>query len=435
MDDEQQYDQVAEQTVVGAMLLDREAIWTALETLAPTDFYQPKHEVIARAAIALAERDEPSDVIAVSNELEKTGNMTRAGGIGYLFELTTLVGSVVSVGYYADIVRQKAIRRRLHGAGQRIMSMGAATEGDPLKLVDEAQQELEQVARHTRVDVHAVGDTLDAAIARLEEKPEFAPTGFESLDKVIGGLAAGNLIIVGARPGEGKTILGMNLATALARRGMVVYVSLEMSEDELQLRLISQFGEVHMKSLRNHTLNDEQRKRVAIARQKMQGAPIFIDDQSTTLAEMRAYIRSVSRRGQLAGVVVDYLQLMEGGDPKQSRQEFVGSVSRQLKLLAKQLRVPVIALSQLNRLVEGRKSRVPILSDLRESGSIEQDADSVLLLSYDRKTPADLTVAVGKNRHGELGEVSLIWQGQFARLRDRTWSPYGAVALDGTEAA
>lgn len=435
MDDEQQFDQVAEQTVVGAMLLDREAIWTALETLAPTDFYQPKHEVIARAAIALAERDEPSDVIAVSNELEKTGNMTRAGGVGYLFELTTLVGSVVSVGYYADIVRQKAIRRRLHGAGQRIMSMGAATEGDPLKLVDEAQQELELVARHTRVDVHAVGDTLGATIDRLEEKPEFASTGFESLDKVIGGLAADNLVIVGARPGEGKTIMAMNLATSLARRGLVVYVSLEMSEEQLQLRLVSQFGEVHMKSLRNHTLNDEQWKRVAIARQKMQGAPIFIDDRSATLAEMRAYIRSVSRRGQLAGVVVDYMQLFEGGDPKQSRQEFVGSVSRQLKLLAKQLRVPVIALSQLSRLVEGRKSRVPILSDLRESGSIEQDADVVLLLSYDRKTPDDLTVAVAKNRHGELGEVSLIWQGQFARLRDRTWSPYGAVALDGTEAA
>lgn len=435
MDDVQQFDQVAEQTVVGAMLLDREAIWTALETLSPADFFQPKHEVIARAAVALAERDEPSDVIAVSNELEKTGAMTRAGGIGYLFELTTLVGSVASVGYYADIVRQKAIRRRLHGAGQRITQMGSATEGDPLKLVDEAQQELEQVARNTRVDVHAVGDSLGATIDRLSERPEFMSTGFESLDKLIGGLAGGNLIVLGARPGEGKTIFGMNLATMLARRGMVVYVSLEMSEDELQLRLISQFGEVHMKSLRNHALNDEQWKRVAIARQKMQGAPIFIDDRSTTLAEMRAYIRSVSRRGQLAGVVVDYLQLMEGGDPKQSRQEFVGSMSRQLKLMAKQLGVPVIALSQLNRLVEGRKSRVPILSDLRESGSIEQDADVVLLLSYDRAKPGDLTVSVAKNRHGENGEVSLIWQGQYARLRDRTWSPYGAVALDGTEAA
>jgi replicative DNA helicase len=435
VDDVQQYDQVAEQAVVGAMLLDREAIWTALDTLTPSDFYQPKHELIARAAATLAERDEPADTIAVINELERTGQIAKAGGDAYLFQLTSLVATTANVGYHADIVRQKAIRRRLHDAGMRITRMGSATEGDPMKLVDEAQQELEVVAKNTRVEVHAIGDTIAATIDRLDEKPEFVSTGFESLDRVIGGLAGGNLVVVGARPGEGKTILGMNLATMLARRGMVVYVSLEMSEDELQLRLIAQFGEVHMKSLRNHTLNEEQWKRVAIARQKMQGAPIFIDDKSTTLAEMRAYIRSVSRRGQLAGVVVDYLQLMEGGDPKQSRQEFVGSMSRQLKLLAKQLGVPVIALSQLNRLVEGRKSRVPILSDLRESGSIEQDADVVLLLSYDRSKKDDLVVAVAKNRHGENGEVSLIWQGQYARIRDRAWSPYGAVPLDGTEAA
>ncbi|PZE89959.1 replicative DNA helicase [Curtobacterium sp. MCBD17_008] len=435
MDDVQQFDQVAEQTVVGAMLLDRDAIWKALDVLTPADFYHPKHEHIARAAAALAERDEPSDTIAVINELEQQGLIKNVGGDAYLFQLTSMVATTANVGYHADIVRQKAIRRRLQQAGLRISQMGAATEGDPLKLVDEAQQTLELVAKNTRVEVHPVSDTIDATIARLSEKPEFMSTGFESLDKLIGGLAGGNLVVIGARPGEGKTIFGMNLATMLARRGMVVYVSLEMSEDELQLRLIAQFGEVHMKSLRNHSLNDEQRKRVSIARQKMQGAPIFIDDSSTTLAEMRAFIRSVSRRGQLAGVVVDYLQLMEGATEKQSRQEFVAGVSRSLKQLAKQLHVPVIALSQLNRSPEGRKTRTPLISDLRESGAIEQDADVVLLLSYDRKTPADLTVAVAKNRHGENGEVSLIWQGQFARLRDRGWSPHGAVPLDGAEAA
>lgn len=433
--DEVQFDQVAEQSVVGAMLLSRDAIYTALDVLQPGDFYQPKHEHIARAAAALAERDEPTDTVSVIAELERSGLIGKAGGDAYLFQLTSIVATTATVGYHAEIVRQKAIRRRLHTAGLRIQQMGAATEGDPMALVDTAQQELELVAKNTRVAVHPVGDTISATIDRLQEKPEYVSTGFESLDKVIGGLAGGNLIILGARPGEGKTIFGMNLATMLARRGMVVYVSLEMSEDELQLRLISQFGEVHMKSLRNHTLNEEQWKRVAIARQKMQGAPIFIDDRSTTLAEMRSYIRSVSRRGQLAGVVVDYLQLIEGATAQQSRQEFVSELSRSLKKLAKQLGVPVIALSQLNRLVEGRKSRVPILSDLRESGSIEQDADVVLLLSYDRTKPSDLTVAVAKNRHGENGEVTLVWQGQYARLRDRSWSPTGAVTLDGAEAA
>ncbi|WP_146244943.1 replicative DNA helicase [Curtobacterium sp. MCBD17_028] len=429
---------MAEQSVVGAMLLDKDAIWSALEVLQPGDFYQPRHEAIAKAVVALAQRGEPTDTLAVINELEQTGAIARAGGAPYLFELTstaTMLAAAASVEYHADIVRQKAIRRRLREAGVRITQMGTATEGDPMQLVDTAQQELEDVAKNTRVQVHAVGETIAATIDRLQERPEYVSTGFESLDRVIGGLAAGNLVIVGARPGEGKTILGMNLATRLATHGMVVYVSLEMSEDELQLRLLSQFGEVHMKSLRNHTLNDEQWNRVAIARRAMQGAPIFIDDRSTTLAEIRSFVRTVSRRGKLAGVVIDYLQLMEGATQQQSRQEFVGAVSRALKKLAKQLGVPVIALSQLNRLVEGRKSRVPILSDLRESGSIEQDADVVLLLSYDRARPHDLTVSVGKNRHGELGEVSLIWQGQFARLRDRTWSPHGAVALDGTEAA
>jgi replicative DNA helicase len=432
---EGQFDEVAEQSVVGSIMLSKDAIWAALEVLQPGDFYYPKHEFIVRAAATLAQREEPTDTIAVVHELERTGMLSKAGGDAYLFQLTTIVGTPANVGYYAEIVRQKAIRRRLHDAGVAIQQMGSASEGEPMELVDAAQQRLELVGKNARVQVHAVGETLSSVIDGLAEKPKFVSTGFESLDRIVGGLAAGNLVVIGARPGEGKTIFGMNLATSLARQGLVVYVSLEMSEDELQLRLLSQFGEIHMRSLRNHSLNDEQWKRVAIARQKMQGAPIFIDDASTTLAELRAFVRTVSRRGNLAGVVVDYLQLMEGATDKQSRQEFVSQVSRSLKKLAKQLGVPVIALSQLNRSPEGRKSRVPILSDLRESGAIEQDADVVLLLSYDPNRPRDLTVSVAKNRHGERKDVTLEWQGEYARLRDRTWSPHGAVPLDGTEAA
>jgi replicative DNA helicase len=438
--EEPQYDTAAEEAVISAMLRSREAIWDAVEVLNdPADFWNPKHELIARALVALANRNEPTDVISAVAELERTGDLLKAGGAAYLHSLTSVLTPTSTAGYHAQIIRERAVRRRLYEAGVRITQMGKSTESDAMTLVESAQSELESVAKNVRVDAHPVGRTLDAVIDGLEQKPEYLPTGFDSIDRIIGGLAAGNLIIIGARPGEGKSIVGLQMAARLAREGMVVYCSLEMSEEELQLRLISQFGEVHMKSLRNHALNDEQRRRVGFAKHLMKDAPIFVDDASSTLTGIRSFIRSVSRKGNLTGVVIDYLQLMEGARPNQSRQEFVGDMSRQLKKLAKTLQVPVIAMSQLNRGVEGRtsrgSSRTPMLQDLRESGSIEQDADVVLLLDHDRKKPQYLNIAVAKNRHGELGTVQLIWQGQFARLKDQEWSPFGQTTLDGTEVA
>jgi replicative DNA helicase len=425
-----QHDVGAEQYVVGSLMLSTKAIWEVLDSLAPSDFYLPKHEVIVGAAARLAHQNQPIDPITLMDELGRAGELDKAGGAEYLHVLHAAPSTATNVGYYVDIVKDRSLRRRLAIAGMKVAQMGQSAEGDAFELADLARAEVDGVAAGARVDVHAVGSTIDALIDRLDQKPEYVPTPWPSLDKLIGGLAAGNLVIVGARPGEGKTIVGLQCATRLAHEGLVAFISLEMGEDELQIRLISQYGEVHMKSLRNRTLNKEQWGRVAIARQRFQEAPIYIGDDISTLTQIRSFVRSVARKGKLVGVVIDYLQLIEGGG-KENRQQDVAEFSRGLKKLAKQLHVPVIALSQLSRPPQGRTSRTPLLTDLRESGAIEQDADVVLLLSYDRaKKPSDLEVVVAKNRHGEMGTVVLDWQGQFARLRDKSWDPFGSTQLD-----
>ncbi|ROP78309.1 replicative DNA helicase [Frigoribacterium sp. PhB107] len=425
-----QHDVGAEQYVVGSLMLSAKAIWEVLDSLVPSDFWLPKHEVIVTAAARMAHQNQPIDVITLMDELGRSGELEKAGGVEYLHVLNGAPSTATNVGYYVDIVKDRALRRRLQEAGMRVAQMGQSAEGDAFELADLARAEMDGVAAGARVDVHAVGSTIDQLINRLDEKPDYVPTPWPSLDKLIGGLAAGNLVIVGARPGEGKTIVGLQCATRLAHEGLVAFISLEMGEDELQIRLIAQYGEVHMKSLRNRNLNKEQWGRVAIARQRFQEAPIYIGDDISTLTQIRSFVRSVARKGKLAGVVIDYLQLIEGGG-KENRQQDVAEFSRGLKKMAKQLQVPVIALSQLSRPPQGRTSRTPLLTDLRESGAIEQDADVVLLLSYDRaKKPGDLEVVVAKNRHGEMGTVVLDWQGQFARLRDKTWDPFGSTQLD-----
>jgi replicative DNA helicase len=424
-------DQLAEQSVVSGILIGgAEALWEVLDILAPGDFYWPKHEVIVRAAVGLANRNEPVDAITLSDELERLGEASKAGGTPYLFELMSVIPTAANVGFYAQIVQTRAIRRRLKTVGIQVTQMGSAMEGDVFDLVDRARAAVDTVADTAKVDVHPVGDTIDALIDSLNRKPEYVATPWPALDELIGGFSPGGLYIVGARPGEGKTIVGLQSAAQLAHGGVVAFCSLEMSEADLQMRLLSQYGEIHMQSLRNHTLNSEQMRRLIVAKQRFVEAPIFIDDHGTTMTQIRSFVRSVSRRGKLAAVVVDYLQLIEGGgSPTQSRQEAVAEMSRQLKKMARSLNVPVIALSQLNRGNEARTDRTPQLKDLRESGAIEQDADVVLLLNYDKRKRDELQVVVAKNRHGEIGSIKLEWQGQFARLRDKSWSPFGATTL------
>jgi replicative DNA helicase len=425
-------DQLAEQSVVSGILVGgADALWEVLDVLGPGDFYWPKHEFIVRAALGLANRNEPVDAITLADELERLGDASKAGGTPYLFELLSVIPTAANVGYYAQIVQTRAVRRRLKRAGIQVTQMGDAMEGDVFDLVDQARAAVDSVADTAKVDVHPVGDTIDALIDSLNRKPEYVPSPWPALDELIGGFSPGALYVVGARPGEGKTIVGLQSAASLAHRGVVAFCSLEMSEADLQMRLLAQYGEIHMQSLRNHALNQEQMKRLIVAKQRFVEAPIFIDDHSTTMTQIRSFVRSVSRRGKLAAVVVDYLQLIEGGgSAQQNRQEAVADMSRQLKKMARFLNVPVIALSQLNRGNEARTDRTPQLKDLRESGAIEQDADVVLLLNYDKRKKDELQVVVAKNRHGEIGSLKLQWQGQFARLQDRSWSPFGTTTLD-----
>jgi replicative DNA helicase len=421
---EEQFDLDAERQTVGSMLLSASAVWDVIDVLQPADFYQPKHELIVRAAAALAMRSEPTDVIAVGDELERTGNLQRAGGPAYLHELTGSVLTAANAGYYAEIVKHKAIRRRLVAAGTRIVQMGQDPVGDTAQLVDLAQSELELVGQAARVEVRPVGDTLDALIDSLGVDPTYLPTPYTALDDLIGGFEPGGLYIVGARPGSGKTIVGLQAAARLAREGVVAFVSLEMGEAQLQMRLLAQYGDVNMRALRSHKLSDEDWANIAIARKRFQEAPIFIDDHSNTLEQIRSYVRSVARKGTLTGVVIDYLQLIEGSGGRDStRQEQVAAVSRALKKLAKSLNVPVIALSQLTRDPEKRATRTPVLSDLRESGAIEQDADVVMMLDYTADTN-EFWVHVVKNRHGQQGKFRLIWEGHYARLKNYEWSPW-----------
>lgn len=424
------WDRMAEQSVVGSMMIDRTVIDDVTDELRPTDFYLPAHEVIARAIHTLYTKGAPTDPVSVGDELTRTGKMREANGAAYLHELTEIPTTAANAGYMAGIVAKHSAMRRLVAAGIRIQKAGQASEGDVEDLLEKARVELDSVSTGHRRVVRPVGDTLDDVIASLREKPTYFPTPWEGLTKKIGGFAPGQLTIVAARPGTGKTIAVLQIAATLAHEGMVAFSSLEMSEPELQKRLLSSYGSVHQTAIRSHSLTSEDEKRLIEARIALRDAPIFIDATAgVTLGEIRAHARAVARRGQLRGVVVDYLQLVEGEG--QSRNEVVGSISRGLKQLAKDLQVPVIAAAQLRRAGIRKGSDLPTLEELRESGSIEQDADIVLLLHRDKiKTPHNLTVVVAKNRHGEDGQFTLHWAAAFARLENKKWSPTALLEKD-----
>ncbi len=416
---------LAEQATVGGMLLSKTAIDDVTEVMRPADFYIPKHEVIADAILALAGRDEPTDALAVIHELEQTGHLARAGGAEYLHTLTGIPSTAANAGYYAEIVADFAVRRRLIEGGTRIVQMGYASEGRTDELVSNAQAEVDEVMSAKRQSVRMIGATLGETFAGLADPPVYMPSPWASIDKMIGGFAPGSFYVIAARPGEGKTNWVLQAAAKAARVGLVAFSSLEMTEQELQVRLLSQFGDVSMTSLRRHTLSDDEWNRAARAKDVLLKAPIFIDEsEQATVGTVAAHARAVSRKGKLAAVFVDYLQLIDGEG--QDRRVVVDNIAKGLKQLAKRMQVPVIAAAQLNRgeRGRGRERPLPTLRDLREAGGIEANADVVLLLHRDvERRPADLKVIAAKNRHGTTGVVTLHWQGEFSRTLDKRWSP------------
>lgn len=425
------HDLIAEQSVLGAMMLNRDAVDDVIDVMRPADLYLPKHEIIALAIGRMANVGKPIDVLTVTDELEAQGELTRAGGAVYLHQLTGIPSTSANAGYYAERVARLAVRRRLLDAATRLREMGQAREGDVDDILEQARAVVDEAASGRRRAVRAVHETLDDLIEDLDNEPRFYRTPWHSLDEQIGGFEPGALYVIGARPGSGKTNALLQCAAALATIGPVAFSSLEMKEVALQQRLLAQYGDVNIGSIRAHRIARSDWDGIKRAKDRLQGAPIFIDERpDSTIADIRAHARSVSRRGKLlAGVCVDYLQLVKSAEAagRRSRTEVVDQLAQDLHALAIDLDVPVIAAAQLKRAPQqrGRKRVLPTLEDLREAGGIEQAADAVLLLDRDPDNKrSEIDVVLAKNRQGQQGRFRLRWRGAVARLDDVPWTPY-----------
>ncbi|QNO37464.1 replicative DNA helicase [Protaetiibacter sp. SSC-01] len=428
------HDLLAEQSAIGGMLLSKDAVADVLEVVRGADFYVPKHEVIFDAILTLYSHGEPTDVIAVTDELTKSGNLQRAGGPEYLHTLTGLVPTAANAGYYASIVAEKAVLRRLVEAGTRIVQMGYASEGEVTDLVNHAQAEIYGVAGGVQAEDYVpLVTAIEAATEEIEhasgrgDQMVGVPTGFSELDEMTNGLHPGQLILIAARPALGKSTLALDFARAASiTHGMPsVFFSLEMGRSEIAMRLLSAESNIFLQKLRKGDVRSEDWTTLASTRGRIADAPLYIDDSpNMTLVEIRAKCRRLKQQVGLKLIVIDYLQLMTSGKKVESRQQEVSEFSRALKLLAKELQVPVIALSQLNRGPEQRVDKKPQIADLRESGSLEQDADMVILLhresAYDKESsrPGEADLIVAKHRNGPTGTVTVAFQGAFSRFAD-----------------
>jgi replicative DNA helicase len=405
------HDVAAEQCVLGGMLLSKDAISDVIEVLGPTDHYRPAHQLVHEAILDLYGRGEPADAITVANELTRRGEIARVGGGPYLHTLIASVPTAANAGYYARIVRERAILRRLVEAGTRIVQFGYAGEADADDLVDRAQAEVFAVTdRRASEDYHSLSEIMPGALDEIEAIGSRGgvltgvPTGFSDLDTLTNGLHPGQMVVIAARPAIGKSTLALDFARAAAiRHGMTtVLFSLEMGRNEITMRLLSAEARVPLSTMRTGQMNDDDWARLARRMSEVADAPLFIDDSpNMNLMEIRAKCRRLKQRNDLKCVIIDYLQLMSSPKRVENRQQEVSEMSRSLKLLAKELDVPVIALSQLNRGPEQRTDKKPLLSDLRESGCMTEDT---ALFRADTGAPVTF---------GELmrdgGEGVLVW--------------------------
>ncbi|MCT2088482.1 replicative DNA helicase [Micrococcus terreus] len=422
----------AEQSVLGGMMLSKDAIADVVEVLRGHDFYKPAHEMIYEAIIDLYGRGEPADAVTVADLLNKRQELTRVGGPAVLHELIQSVPTAANAGFYAEIVHEKAVLRRLVSAGTKIVQLGQQQDGEVEEIVNEAQAEIYKVAENRQSeDYVALSGILEHTVDEIEaagsqgEGMSGVPTGFYEFDELTQGLHGGQMIVVAARPAVGKSTLALDFArsAAIKHNMTTVFFSLEMGKNEIAMRLLSAEATIALQDLRKGTIRDEQWSKIAATVGRLNEAPFYIDDSpNMSMMEIRAKCRRLKQKHDLKLVVLDYLQLMSSGKRVESRQQEVAEFSRALKLLAKELEVPVIALSQLNRGSEQRTDKKPQVSDLRESGSIEQDADMVILLHrediYDKESPrageADLIVA--KHRNGPTKTIVVGFQGHYSRF-------------------
>lgn len=427
-------DQAAEMSTLGGMLLSKDAIVEVLELVRAEDFYYPKHEIIFNAINAVFSRSEPTDVIMITDQLTREGNLAKIGGASYLHTLESSVPTAANASYYASIVADKAVLRKLVQSGTRISQMGFAAEGDPSELLNDAQVEIFSIGRAAGAqDAMMLRDAVEIAVKEMENQAKSAregldiPTGFRELDDVTNGLHPGQLVLIAARPGLGKSTLALDFARSAALKSNVptVFFSLEMSATEISQRLIAAETSVPLTVIRkSKEMNNEGWKRINSVQARIGQTPLYIDDSpNLTLSEIRAKCRRMKAQLGIKLVIIDYLQLMTSGKKVENRQQEVSEFSRSLKLLAKELGVPVVALSQLNRGSEQSPDKKPQLSNLRESGSLEQDADIVLLLHRERfaeqgENRNDAEIHIAKHRNGEMRVLRVQFEGIYSRFSD-----------------
>jgi len=422
----------AEESVLGAVLIDNHAINAAAEILHADDFYRAAHSAIFQGMMLLSDRREPIDVITLSHQLRSIGLLDNAGGMEYLGHLATLVPSSANISYYAKVVKEKALKRRVIHEASGIIQQAFDDSGEVEEFLDQVEQRILGVA-DVRINptFHKVGDIVQDSIKLIEKLYDLkepitgVPSGFMKLDEMTAGFQPSDLIILAARPSMGKTALALNISqfVGLHKRKACAVFSLEMSKEQLVLRMLCSEAQVTNSKVRTGNLSERDFPKLVDAASRIADAPIFIDDSpALTIGELRAKCRRLNKDYPLSLIVVDYLQLMRSPAYQSSREQEISDISRSLKALAKELHVPVLALSQLNRSVESRNDKRPVMSDLRESGAIEQDADLIMFIYreeiYDPGTTEKgvAEIIISKQRTGPTGTVRLAFMPEFTRF-------------------
>jgi replicative DNA helicase len=428
----------AEQSILGSLMLSKEAIIKIADLVKPKDFYHPAHEIIYETIIDLYENREPIDLLSLSNRLKEKGKLEEIGGQSYLTTLVNSVPTAAHIDHYGKIVQKKSTLRRLIDAASQIVNLGYDEEKEADVLLDQAEQKIFNVSQnYLHQDFSPIKPILEEAFDRIDElhknkgKLRGLPTGFYELDNILAGLQNSNLIILAARPSLGKTSLAMDIARNVATREKIPVgiFSLEMSQEELIDRLLCSQANIDLWKLRTGRLSSEGENddfsRIGQAMGILSEAPIFIDDAaSSSIMEMRTMARRLQAERGLGLIIVDYIQMMKSQSSIENRVQEISEISRSLKSLARELKIPVLALSQLSRAIESREGQFPRLSDLRESGSIEQDADVVLFIYREDKVKKDVEqknvadIVIAKHRNGPVGQVKLYFNENYASFRN-----------------
>jgi replicative DNA helicase len=426
----------AEQSVLGGILIENEAINRVTEILDADDFYRDAHRKIFNALINLSERDEPADLITLTNELRKTDQLDSIGGASYLTSLIDSVPTAANIEYYAKIVKEKAILRKLIQTSTEIITQSYEDRGDVEVFLDEAERAIFEISeKRVRPSFYPIRDIVKESfktIERLFQKKELVtgvPSGFKELDRMTAGFQPSDLIIIAGRPSMGKTAFCLNVAqyAAIENKIPVAVFSLEMSKEQLVIRMLCSEAHVEGTRLRTGYLNESDWPKLTIAAGNLSEAPIYIDDTAAlSVLELRAKARRLKSERGLGMLIIDYLQLMKGRARVENRQQEISEISRSLKALSKELSIPVIAVSQLSRKTEERTGNRPQLSDLRESGAIEQDADLIIFIyrdeiynrAEDNPNRGKAEVIIGKQRNGPIGKIDLAFLDKFTTFKD-----------------